>query len=129
MIQRQQYSSVSEMVRKTTEDAGFADDFDRRLGSRQLVKTLATLRTIAGLTQEQLAEKLGCTQSKVSRLAGRLRSPVWVESRVWFLAVGPGRAESACQARDMPFSSPRLGPCRSACSGSGAFEEQRARCA
>ena len=39
---------------------------DQRLANRQLVKTLATLRTM-GLTQQDLAAKLGCTQSKVSK--------------------------------------------------------------
>lgn len=68
MIKGQQHNSVSEMVRSTVGDGRFADDFDRRMVGRRLVKTLAILRTFAGLTQQQLAEKLGCTQSKVSKI-------------------------------------------------------------
>ena len=68
MKNRTQHNSVSDMVRDLSEDRTFAEDFARRLSSRQLIKALTVLRTRAGLSQQELAEKLECTQSKVSKL-------------------------------------------------------------
>jgi transcriptional regulator with XRE-family HTH domain len=62
------HSSVSAMVRKLSEDRAFAEEFAQRLAERQLIKVLTVLRTRAGLSQQELAEVLGCTQSKVSKL-------------------------------------------------------------
>jgi len=56
------------MVRETSGDRSFADEFDKRISARRLVKVLCTLRAAAGLTQQELAVKLGCTQSKISKL-------------------------------------------------------------
>jgi transcriptional regulator with XRE-family HTH domain len=62
------HSSVSDMVRDLAEDRAFADEFAKRLAARQLIKVLTVLRARAGLSQQELAEKLACTQSKVSKL-------------------------------------------------------------
>ena len=43
-------------------------DFEARLHERQLVKLLDILRAFAGMSQKELAAKLGCTQSKISKL-------------------------------------------------------------
>src|SRR5579875_602726 len=63
-----QYSSVADMVRSLSEDRAFADEFEKRLSRRQLIKILTILRSRANLSQQELAEKLKCTQSKVSKL-------------------------------------------------------------
>jgi transcriptional regulator with XRE-family HTH domain len=63
-----QHSSVADMVRNLSEDQAFADDFDKRLRSRQLIKALMVLRNCAALSQQELAGKLGCTQGKISKL-------------------------------------------------------------
>ena len=68
MKKRTQHNSVSDMVQSLSEDRAFAEEFERRVAGRQLIKILTVLRTKAGLSQQQLAEKLGCTQSKVSKL-------------------------------------------------------------
>jgi transcriptional regulator with XRE-family HTH domain len=68
MKKRTQHPSVSDMVRSLSEDPSFADEFLKRLSGRQLIKVLTVLRTRAGLSQQELAEKLHCTQSKVSKL-------------------------------------------------------------
>jgi transcriptional regulator with XRE-family HTH domain len=56
------------MVRDLSEDRAFAEEFAKRLSRRQLIKALTVLRTRAGLSQQDLAEELECTQSKVSKL-------------------------------------------------------------
>jgi transcriptional regulator with XRE-family HTH domain len=63
-----QHRNVADMVRNLSEDQAFADDFSKRLSGRQFIKALTVLRTRAGLSQQELAEKLECTQSKVSKL-------------------------------------------------------------
>jgi predicted XRE-type DNA-binding protein len=62
------YRSVAEMVEGLADDQAFVADFARQLDGRQVIKLLTVLRTKAGLSQQELAEKLKCTQSKVSKL-------------------------------------------------------------
>jgi transcriptional regulator with XRE-family HTH domain len=62
------HRSVSALVRDLSEDRAFAEEFDKRLSGRQLIKALTVLRTRAELSQQDLAKKLECTQSKVSKL-------------------------------------------------------------
>lgn len=64
------YHSVADLVRDLSEDRAFTEEFGERLSRRQLIKVLTVLRSRAGLSQQELAQKLGCTQSKVSKLEG-----------------------------------------------------------
>jgi transcriptional regulator with XRE-family HTH domain len=68
MKKRTQHRSVSDVVQSLSEDRVFADEFTKRLSGRQLIKALTVLRARAGLSQQELAGKLECTQSKVSKL-------------------------------------------------------------
>jgi transcriptional regulator with XRE-family HTH domain len=61
------YESVSQMVRETADDA-FAQAFEERLRERRIIKELAVLRAGRGLTQADVAEEMGCTQSRISKL-------------------------------------------------------------
>lgn len=65
MIKR--FSSVSEMLHSTA-DGAFAARFDRETANRSVARALFGLRNAEGLTQEELASKMGITQSAVSRL-------------------------------------------------------------
>ena len=65
---KRRYSSVAEMVRSLSEDPSFADEFEKRLAERQLIKLLAVLRTKTGLSPQELADKLDWALSKISRL-------------------------------------------------------------
>jgi len=56
------------MVRNLSDDREFADAFSKRLSGRCLIKILTVLRTREGLSQAELADKLGCKQSKVSKM-------------------------------------------------------------
>ncbi|GEM_PF-580606 len=64
----QEYTSVAEMVRGISEDQQFADDFDRHVGKRRLVKHLFAIRSVEGLSQKDIAERIGCSQSRISKL-------------------------------------------------------------
>lgn len=63
------YSSVEEMVRDlSADDPEFVAMFEEHVRQRQLVKSLTVIRAVAGMSQAELAAKLGCSQSKVSKL-------------------------------------------------------------
>jgi Helix-turn-helix domain len=61
------YNSVSELIRATM-DPEIADEFDARQGARELVRSLALLRMGQGITQAELAIKMECGQTKVSKM-------------------------------------------------------------
>jgi transcriptional regulator with XRE-family HTH domain len=63
-----QYSSVSEVVKNLTDDKKFQDDFIRQIADKSLSKTLFVMRCSKGITQAEIASKLNCTQSRVSKL-------------------------------------------------------------
>jgi transcriptional regulator with XRE-family HTH domain len=61
------HKSVAQMVRETA-DLPFAQAFEERIHDRRIVKDLMVLRAGRGLTQADVAEKMGCTQSRISKL-------------------------------------------------------------
>lgn len=67
-MKKTHYDNVVELVDALSDDRAFVREFDGRLSERQFVKSLIVLRTKAGLSQKELAERLGCTQSKISKL-------------------------------------------------------------
>jgi len=68
MGKAKRYRSVTEMVRDVSEEQSFADDLQRRVSRRQLVKHLFVLRSVRRLSQKDIAQRLGCSQSRVSKL-------------------------------------------------------------
>jgi transcriptional regulator with XRE-family HTH domain len=69
------HQSVTEMVRDLlADDPEFVKQFENRIAERELIKALMIARSRAGLTQEQLAEKMGCGQSKLSKLESGIDS-------------------------------------------------------
>jgi transcriptional regulator with XRE-family HTH domain len=64
---KKRYSDVVSMMREITDDA-HADDLARHLSGRRIIRKLLALRGARGLSQEEIAERLGCTQSRVSKL-------------------------------------------------------------
>ncbi len=67
---RKQYDSVSAMLNDAaTQDATIsAAEFDAYVAERKFVKDLAILRSARGLSQADIAERIGKTQSWVSKL-------------------------------------------------------------
>jgi transcriptional regulator with XRE-family HTH domain len=68
MSQKKRYREVSQMVRETSESPEFAESFEKRLAGRQVIKELLTMRTRHGISQEEVAKSLNCTQSRVSKI-------------------------------------------------------------
>jgi transcriptional regulator with XRE-family HTH domain len=61
-------TSISQMVRETSEDPTFKELFEDRLQSRRIIKDLMVQRAVHHLSQKEIAEKIGCTQSRISKL-------------------------------------------------------------
>ena len=63
------YGSVAEMIRDLhVDDPELVERVDSHFTSRRLVKSLAVMRSRAGLTQTDMAARIGCTQSRISKL-------------------------------------------------------------
>ena len=63
-----QCASVSEVLRDIAPDDAFQAEFDQRVAERRLIKELLVLRAARGLSQRNIAEHIGCTQSRISKL-------------------------------------------------------------
>lgn len=68
MTKNKRYSSVAEMVRDTAEDRAFADEVERFVSDREVVKNLMLLRTLSNYSQQEIAEAMNCSQSRISKL-------------------------------------------------------------
>jgi transcriptional regulator with XRE-family HTH domain len=62
------YGSVTEMVNEIIEDDDFCREFERASADRTLSATLFAMRCKQGLTQAELAKRMGCAQSRISKL-------------------------------------------------------------
>lgn len=62
------YNSVLEMTRDIADDASFADELEDHLESRKIARDLAVSRASQGLTQTDIARRLGCSQGRISKL-------------------------------------------------------------
>jgi hypothetical protein len=61
------YASVSELVHDSG-NSEFAAEFEAYQSERRLVNCLTTIRCVNEIGQVELSERMGCTQSKVSRM-------------------------------------------------------------
>lgn len=68
IIMDKQYSSVADMLNAVSDDKKFNETVQKEIQTRQLAKTLFAMRCKAGISQQELAEKLKCTQGKVSKI-------------------------------------------------------------
>lgn len=68
MNRKKARTSVSQMVRETSDDASFKELFEQRLRARRIIKDLMVQRAVHDLSQRDIAEKIGCTQSRISKL-------------------------------------------------------------
>lgn len=62
------YKNVEEMVKDLSEDSKFKDSVLNEIKNKAISKFLFTLRCEHNLTQKHLADKIGCTQSKISKI-------------------------------------------------------------
>jgi transcriptional regulator with XRE-family HTH domain len=62
------YTSVTDLLKGEDVSREVVDKFNDLASETKITRRLAEMRLLAGLSQEQMAERLGCTQSAVSKL-------------------------------------------------------------
>jgi transcriptional regulator with XRE-family HTH domain len=62
------YASVSEVVSEFIDDESFRERFEKEISDKRVAKTLFAIRSRAGKTQGEMAERLGCSQGTISKL-------------------------------------------------------------
>ncbi len=68
MSHKKRYAKVSHMVQDVSDSKDFSEAFEKRLAHRQLIKKLIHMRMCHGFSQEDMAKKLNCSQSRISKL-------------------------------------------------------------
>ena len=62
---------------RALEDEKVKAEYDRLIPEYQLIDQLLSMRTSAGLSQQELAERMGTQKSNVSRLEHGRTNPSW----------------------------------------------------
>lgn len=65
---RKLYKDVKEMIKDISQDASFNNKLSKEIDDKRISKFLFYLRCKHNLTQKQMADKIGCTQSKISKI-------------------------------------------------------------
>ena len=73
------FDSVAEMLLGTGSSKEIAEGYDKVRKKTRISRNLAELRCEAGLSQKEMAEKIGCTQSRISKIENALDSQVSLE--------------------------------------------------
>lgn len=68
MTTQKRYHAVADTVRDVTGDENLAASVERHIAERRLIMALTAQRVKVGLSQQEVATKISCTQSKVSKL-------------------------------------------------------------
>jgi transcriptional regulator with XRE-family HTH domain len=64
------YKSVTALMNAQNTPAKVREEVQKLAASTRVVDELCRMRTRAGLTQAQIADRIGCTQSRISKLEG-----------------------------------------------------------
>lgn len=67
--------NLEQMIAEMRKDPGFARAYDRRAPDFEIARTVIRRRRELGLTQAQLAEKVGTKQASISRLENAVGHP------------------------------------------------------
>lgn len=62
------FSNVNEMVKAISKDSAFKKEFDKEFNAKKVVRMLASSRAARGMTQSDLAKKIGCGQPRISKI-------------------------------------------------------------
>lgn len=63
-----QYASVTEMISDSPLEESQRDEIAARIASRQIIKRLMALRATRGMSQKEVADRMKCSQSRISKL-------------------------------------------------------------
>jgi transcriptional regulator with XRE-family HTH domain len=66
------YKSVAALMEAQNTPGEIREEVQKLAASTRVVDELCRMRTRAGLTQAQIAERIGCTQSRISKMEGSI---------------------------------------------------------
>lgn len=69
--------TLETLKQKALQDPSVSAEYDRLEPEFELIDRLLTMRRHAGLTQEQIAERMGTHKSNISRLERGRSNPSW----------------------------------------------------
>jgi transcriptional regulator with XRE-family HTH domain len=67
-MERKEYKNVAEMIADVSADAAFARETQEHIDKRFIVHRLYGSRSAKGVSQQEMAERLNCSQSRISKL-------------------------------------------------------------
>lgn len=73
------FRNVREMVKGLSEDDKFKESALNEIENKSIAKFLFILRNKHNLTQKQLADKIGCTQSRISKIESAYNNEITVK--------------------------------------------------
>jgi transcriptional regulator with XRE-family HTH domain len=73
------FKNVKEMIKGLSEDDKFKENALNEIENKTIAKFLFTLRCKHNLTQKQLADKIGCTQSRISKIEGAYNNEITIK--------------------------------------------------
>ncbi len=85
------FASVRDLVKATAADDGQVREFDRRIKGAVIVNALIRTRAAAGMIQADVAEKMTCTQSAVSKLEHAADAELTLQDIASYLHATGGR--------------------------------------
>lgn len=88
-----QYKSVSELLNDVSDDKDFNKSVEKEIETRQIAKALFAMRCKAGKNQAQVAEAMGCTQGKVSKMENSLDTDISIGDLVKYCSAVNMRLE------------------------------------
>lgn len=65
---RKKYTTILDLARDASGDDSLAKELSEQISKRQVVRLLARFRNARSISQEQVAEIMGCKQGRVSKL-------------------------------------------------------------
>jgi len=80
--------SLKDFKKKALENKDVSKEYDALQDEFSLIDQLVTMRTSAGLTQEEVAHKLGTNKSNISRLENGHGNPSWSTLNKYAAACG-----------------------------------------
>ena len=96
---------LKDLKKRLMEDPGFRDEYARVDEEFALIEALVRARTLAKLTQAEVAQRLGTTQSAVARLEGGRVSPSFDTLRRYAAATGARLTVELVPADSTPLTS------------------------
>lgn len=89
--QPKRFASVRDLVKATAPNDTQVREFDRRIKGSIIVNALIRTRAAAGMTQADVAEKMACTQSAVSKLEHAADAELTLQDIASYLHATGGR--------------------------------------